>query len=206
MHPLLADLTQYLDPTGILEKDVPAFLIHHECPNTAAHTRAVVKAARELSIRFNLDSRQAETAAWLHDISAVFPNDQRLEISRQLGIDIFPEEEQVPLLLHQKISAVIAKELFAVTEQPVLDAIGCHTTLKAEPFPLELVVFVADKLAWDQRGFPPYKAEMEAALDQSLEATAWVYQNYLWHSDKLKIIHPWMRDSYLELKARHDLL
>jgi predicted HD superfamily hydrolase involved in NAD metabolism len=206
VHPRLAALPQHFEFTGILSKDVPAFLVHHECPNTAIHTRAVVDTTLELSARFNLDTHQAEAAAWLHDISAVFPNEQRLAVSQQLGLEILPEEEQVPLLLHQKISAVIAREIFGLNQQSVLDTIGCHTTLKANPSPLELVVFCADKLAWDQKGIPSYKAEMEAALDQSLEAAAWVYQDYLWHSGKLKIVHPWMHSSYLELKAKYDLL
>ncbi len=109
-------------------------------------------------------------------------------------------------MLHQKISAVMAAEIFGIGEKGILDAIRCHTTLKASPTDLDMLLFAADKLAWDQRGTPPYQQEMEAALDTSLEAAVWVYQHYLWHSGKIKLIHPWMRDSCEELEAKYKLL
>ena len=138
----------------------------------------------------------------MHDISAVYPNEARLEAARALGLEILPEEVSVPLLLHQKISGVIAKELFNLHDEQVLDAVRCHTTLKPRPGPLDLVLFVADKLAWDKQGSPPYFDVLNEALDRSLEEAAWVYQQYLWHSGKIKIIHPWMHASYEELKQK----
>ncbi|MBN2045524.1 MAG: bis(5'-nucleosyl)-tetraphosphatase (symmetrical) YqeK [Anaerolineales bacterium] len=191
---------------GNLPQDTFEFLKHHDCPITAAHSTEVAFTAQQLAERFDIDCQQAEAAAWLHDISAVFPNWQRAAVSSQLGIEILPEEELVPLLLHQKISAVMAAEMFGVTDSKVLAAIRCHTTLRADPSDLDLLVFAADKLAWDQRGTPPYQHEMEAALDNSLEAAVWVYQRYLWYSGKIKMIHPWMRDSYEELKVRYEML
>jgi HD superfamily phosphohydrolase YqeK len=135
----------------------------------------------------------------LHDVSAVFPKGDRLEVSKALGLDILSEEETVPMLLHQKLSVVLAREIFKIDDACILNAIGCHTTLKPDPSRLDLVVFVADKLGWDHKGAPPYKHTLEKALDTSLEEAAWTYQNHLWHSGKMKVIHPWMRESYFEL-------
>lgn len=206
MHPALESLITGFSFSGVLKEDAPAFLVFHECPNTAAHTRSVVEKTQLLAARFDLDSASGEAAAWLHDISAVFPNEERLEISQQLGLEILPQEAQVPLLLHQKISAVVAEEIFGIRAAEILDAIRCHTTLKPKPTPLEVLVFAADKLAWDQKGNPPYLPEMEAALEHSLEAAIWVYQRYLWHSGKAKVIHPWMQGSFLELKAKYEFM
>ena len=202
MHPLLSALTTGLTFSGDLREDAPTFLNYHACPNTAVHTQSVVETAIQLALRFSQDPARAETAAWLHDISAVFPDDQRLFVSRELNLPILPEEARVPLLLHQKISAEIAQQLFGITDPEVLSAIACHTTLKKEPTMLEMLVFTADKLAWDQKGTPPYFQTMHAALDKSLKDAIWVYQKYLWHSGKLKVIHPWMQDSYLTLKNK----
>jgi HD superfamily phosphohydrolase YqeK len=65
-----------------------------------------------------------------------------------------------------------------------------------------MVLFVADKLGWDQKGPPPYKHTLERALETSLEEAAWAYQYYLWHSGKIKIPHPWMQASYIELSEK----
>lgn len=206
MHPVLKSLISGFSFSGNLQEDVPAFLGFHACPKTAVHSRSVVEKARQLAARFELDAASAEAAAWLHDISAVFPNDMRLEVSELLGLEILPQEAQVPLLLHQKISAVMSEEIFGIHAAGVLDAIRCHTTLRSNPTPVEMLVFAADKLAWDQKGTPPYQAEMQAALDTSLEAAVWVYQRYLWHSGKARVIHPWMQASYLELKAKYEFM
>ena len=100
----------------------------------------------------------------------------------------------------------MAVDLFGVGDSTILDAIRCHTTLKSNPSQLDLLLFIADKLSWDQRGTPPFKQEMEEALSDSLEAAAWVYLEFLWHSGRIQIAHPWMLDAYQGLKARHKLL
>lgn len=204
MHPTLESLTTGFTPTGRLAQDAAAFLAQHNCPGTAVHSREVAAAAVRLAEQFGHPAESASTAAWLHDISAVFPNDQRLEVARLLGLEILPEEAEVPLLLHQKISVEIAREIFEVRDTAVLQAIGCHTTLRSDPSQLDLILFVADKLAWDQHGPPPYESELHTALQVSLEAAAYAYQRWLWDSGKIKIIHPWMRQSLQELHARLD--
>jgi len=114
-----------------------------------------------------------------------------------LGVVILPEEAAFPMILHQKLSAVLARDLFGERNDAVLSAIGCHTTLKADASTLDTVVFVADKIAWDQPGIPPYRDELLAALAHSLDAAAFVYLGYLWERrETLGIIHPWFVDAY----------
>ena len=50
--------------------------------------------------------------------------------------------------VHQKASKFIAVHVFGILEDAVLDAIACHTTLKPEPSDIDKVVFIADKLSW----------------------------------------------------------
>jgi len=202
LHPLLLELTADFKVRSDLHESVTAFLIHHDCPNAARHCADVGAIAGGLAPRFDVDGTAAQQAGWLHDVSAVFPKGNRLAVARALDIDILPEEETVPMLLHQKLSVVIAREIFKVADERILSAVGCHTTLKPDPSPLDLVLFVADKLGWDQRGDPPYKHTLESALEISLEEAAWAYQDYLWHSGKMKIPHPWMRESYIELSKK----
>ncbi len=201
MHALLDVLVKDFSLSGDLREDTAQFLKLNECPNTAIHCQQVGDTAAALAAQFEIAPQQAALAGWLHDISAVFPNAERIAVSQALGIDILPEEAEVPLLLHQKISAVMAEQIFEVDDPQVLSAIGCHTTLKATPTPLDTLVFVADKIRWDQKGTPPYAEALQSALTHSIEKAAWVYQDYLWHSGKMKIVHPWMLASYQELKA-----
>ncbi len=139
-------------------------------------------------------------AGWLHDCSAVFPVAERVNVARSLDVLVLPEEEQFPMIIHQKLSKVLALHIFGITDEQVLSAVECHTTLKAHATRLDKVVFVADKIAWDQDGIPPYRAELLAALEQSLDHAAFVYLRYLWEQrNTLRVVHPWMREAYLEL-------
>jgi HD superfamily phosphohydrolase YqeK len=110
-----------------------------------------------------------------------------------------PEELKAPMILHQKISVVICQEIFGIEDQDILSAVGCHTTLKKEASLLDKVVFLADKIAWDQTGQPPYQQQLLTALDFSLDAAIWVYLEYLWSQrENLVVIHPWFVDAYQE--------
>jgi predicted HD superfamily hydrolase involved in NAD metabolism len=199
----LEALTDGIAFTDDLASDVSAFLTFHLCSKTAAHCRAVSAEARQTALKTGINPQQAEIAGWLHDVSAVIAAAERADIAEEWGLAVLPEEAAFPMIIHQKLSVVLAREVFGVRDDMVLSAIGCHTTLKANASALDKVVFVADKLAWDQPGNPPYHAEMKAALEHSLDAAALVYLQYLWERrETLKVIHPWMRAAYLELTGR----
>lgn len=196
----IAALTEGLTLTGELRRDVPAFLHRHGCPKTAAHSELVAAEARRVALRFGADPDLAEQAGWLHDVSAVFPTPERARVARDLGLEVLPEEEAFPMIVHQKLSVVLAREIFGVTSPEVLSAVGCHTTLKGGAELLDLVLFVADKIEWDQSGVPPYRDGLLAAMDESLEAAAFHYISYLIDGPgTLKVLHPWLKAAYDEL-------
>ena len=189
--------------TGNLELDVTAVLTHHHLPKVAAHVARVAREAGQLATRFGIDPEQAETAAWLHDISAVVPNNVRVELCATFGVPVLPGEAGFPMILHQKLSAVVAQEVFGVTETAVLSAIGCHTTLKAGASLLDKIVFIADKIQWDQPGEPPYLAELNEAISHSIDDACRVYLNYLWQMrDSLRYVHPWFLAAHDEFGSK----
>ncbi|HLN63173.1 MAG TPA: GNAT family N-acetyltransferase [Symbiobacteriaceae bacterium] len=198
MHQRLKRLAEGVSLTGRFAVDVPAFLIHHGCPKTAAHSAAVAAEARRVALLAGADPDQAEAAGWLHDISAVVAPGERAAAARDLGLEVLPEEDAFPLIVHQKLSVVIAREIFGVTDPAVLSAVGCHTTLKAGSALPDRVLFVADKIAWDQQGRPPYLTELLTALDQSLDEAALCYLAWM-RRQPLRVVHPWLRAAYEDL-------
>lgn len=182
-----------------LDADARSFLQAGGCIQTAHHSAAVAKQAIALAARFGLSASLAETAAWLHDISAVIPVTERVAVARQLGLCILPEEEAHPLILHQKLSAYLAAQTFGITDSTVLSAIECHTTLKKNPQDLDKIVFLADKIAWDQPGEPPYRQYLLNQLTRSLDLGVYSYLHYIWQRRAhLAVIHPWLRHAYHE--------
>jgi predicted HD superfamily hydrolase involved in NAD metabolism len=200
-NPLLHPYTKGFQITGNLESDIRDFLIRNHHEHTFQHVIKVAAKASELAGKFNANMQKCEQAGWLHDISAVIPDEKRLEVSRALGIEILPEEETTPMILHQKLSVPIAKGVFGVDDPAVLSAIGCHTTLKAQASIIDKIVFVSDKITWDQEGVPPYFDDLLQGLEVSIDAAALAYLNYLWGKrEALAVLHPWA------VEAREDLL
>ena len=180
-------------PSEEIQRDVEGFLGRHQKWNTYEHSGRVADKATQFAERFSVPAGEAIAAAWLHDISAVIPNDERLSYAQSLSVEILEEEYQFPMLLHQKLSRVIAAAVFQVKQAAILEAIGCHTTLRPEATRLDKVIFVADKIAWDQNGEPPYSDAIQQGLGQSLEHACLAYLEFLWDSRDILPgpIHPW---------------
>ncbi|MHC5216051.1 bis(5'-nucleosyl)-tetraphosphatase (symmetrical) YqeK [Enterococcus sp. LJL128] len=177
--------------TGDLMRDVTAYL-GETFKDTARHSIEVAACARELAAKFKEDPAAAEAAGLLHDISVVIPNKEKLMRAEEWGIDICKEEELLPMISHQKLSRYMAAEFFGVKDENVLSAIECHTTLKNHANKMEQVVFVADKIKWDQAGEPPYLDSLQESLEESLEAASLTYINYLMVHDII-VVHPWLK-------------
>jgi predicted HD superfamily hydrolase involved in NAD metabolism len=177
-------------------------LIHHGRAVTAAHSLRVAAEAKRLAQQWGEDAASAEIAGWLHDISAIVPTNQRLGLAEVLQIDILPEERMYPMIIHQKLSAVIAHEVFGINNPAIISAVGCHTTLKADASRLDKIVFIADKIKWDQAGIPPYFDAMAAAAKRSLDEAALVYLEFLWQRRAtLPVLHPWVEAAYRQLSG-----
>ena len=200
MHKLFKDLLIEFSLSGDIYTDVPLFLNHHGLSKVTEHSRRVAAEAKRLAIRFGVDDTRAELAGWLHDISAVFPWDTRSQVASQLGLEVLPEEYTFPMIVHQKISAEMAGDIFGVTDQAVLDAIRCHTTLKANAAILDKIVFIADKIQWDGSGSAPFLNDVLAALEETLDEAVFCYLDYLWKQrDTLPVLHPWLEEAYYQL-------
>ncbi|WP_373233068.1 bis(5'-nucleosyl)-tetraphosphatase (symmetrical) YqeK [Cohnella sp.] len=207
MHSIFESLTDNIVFTGELKTDILLFLSTNQSTETAKHCFDVGRESKRIALMYNMDPQAAEIAGWLHDISVVFPNSERIEVARQLQIEILPEEERFPMIIHQKISKVMAEDIFKITDEEILNAVGCHTTLRKNSTPMDQVLFVADKISWDQNGTPPYIDALNRNLQESLTHGAFAYISYLWERrDTLKVIHPWLREAYEELKDEIRLL
>ena len=165
--------------TGDLTTDVGALLKANGKARTYRHVLDVVQANAEIAAQYNLDATACRTAALLHDIAAIIPPADMLSWADAHGLDTCEAERRHPFLLHQRFSRMIATDRFGAADDIVLSAIECHTTLREEAGPCEMALFIADKLAWDQEGAPPFFDAVSAALKRSLPAACLVYMNYM---------------------------
>lgn len=203
MNDIFKEIIRDVTLTGDIRKDSYNLLMKHNKVIIANHSLRVAEKAKLLAKQFGVDENLAEIAGLLHDISGVYLNEKKLELCRKLDIEILLEEEKCPMILHQKISKVIATEIFNISNDEILEAISCHTTLKSNASQLDMVLFIADKIEWDQKGVPPYIDEVEKALNTSLELSAFKFIKYqMDNKENLKVIHPWLLEAYLDLEKQ----
>lgn len=144
------------------------------------------------------DRKRVRIAGYLHDISAIYPNEERIEVAERFGLEILKEERAFPLIIHQKISRKMAQDIFQIEDEGILSAIECHTTLKSGYSKLDLVLFLADKIKWDQEGKPPYLEALKMKLADSLDAAALYYIDFILHNG-IKVPHPWLLQAHAQL-------
>lgn len=174
--------------------------------NTLRHVEAVADIAVWLAKIYNLDIAKVKLAALLHDISAIMTPQEMYEIAKLRNFEIDPAEEKFHFLLHQKVSKIIAREHFGIRDQDILDAIECHTTLKKNANMYDKVIFIADKISWDQKGVPPYYEVLKSKAEESLDEACYYYIQYQFEHNLLLMPHQWIIEAYEDLKSRRKRL
>ena len=111
-----------------------------------AHSVRVARCADVLAQRHGLDSRKARTAGMLHDLARLYEPHRLLEECAARAMPIGAFERAHPMLLHARLGAALARELFGVRDDDVLSAIEKHTTGAGEMSPLDCAVYLADSL------------------------------------------------------------
>ncbi|MDV2932100.1 bis(5'-nucleosyl)-tetraphosphatase (symmetrical) YqeK [Enterococcus faecalis] len=188
-----------MDHQQVLKYEIKQYLVSKNCEKTYYHCMEVGEYAYQLGEKYLTSPEKVSIAGYLHDISAIYPNNQRINVAQKYGIELNEAEMAFPMIIHQKISKSIAKMYFGIEDNEILSAIECHTTLKKNYSDIDLVLFVADKIKWDQEGKPPYLDGLLQALNCSLENAAYFYIDYILKHD-IKVVHPWLWDAYNQLK------
>lgn len=170
-------------------RDVEALMRDNNKAKTFTHMLDVANVNREIAARFGLDADKCFVSGLLHDISAVIAPADMLRYAERQGMELCEAERKYPFLLHQRLSEKVAKEYFMITDTDVLSSTACHTTLKKDADAYEMALFIADKLAWDQEGIPPFFDAVQDALDASLEKACYVYMRYMIDNGKLLCPH-----------------
>jgi predicted HD superfamily hydrolase involved in NAD metabolism len=132
------------------------------------HSVRVARCAENLARRHGVDPGKARLAGMLHDLARLYSAERLLREARARGFAIGAREREHPVLLHARVGAALARELFGVQDRDVLSAIEKHTTGADDMTPLDCVVYLADSLE-PNRKFPERAALWDLAL-RDLEA------------------------------------
>ncbi len=133
-----------------------------------AHTLGVARVAERLAAAHGLDTRRARIAGLLHDLARLYPGERLLRECAEHGLTIDAFERANPIVLHARLGAELAREMFGIDDAATLSAIRKHTLGDAEMSPLDAVLYLADALE-PGRDYPE-RAGMLATAFTDLDA------------------------------------
>ena len=135
-----------------------------------AHTLAVAQAARELALRHGLDAQKAELAGVLHDCAKCLPEAEMRAICLDNGLTDDPAVLASGNLMHSLVGAYLAQQAYGMQDEAVLTAIRVHTMGQPGMSPLDMAVYLADKIEKTRRPYPALEAVRSAAQRSLREA------------------------------------
>lgn len=129
-----------------------------------AHSLGVAFTARRLALIHGIDPIQAETAGLLHDCAKCLPLEEMQRICQTHALTQDPALLESGNLLHSVAGAFLAASSYHVSDPDVLRAISCHTTGKVGMNPLDMIVYLADKIEPGRAPYPLLEQVRAAAL------------------------------------------
>lgn len=161
------------------------------------HTLGVMYTAESLAMRYGADMTKAAVAGLLHDCAKCIPNTQKIKQCKKHGIEISEMERKNPSLLHAKLGAYMAKNVYGVEDEEILSAIRWHTTGKPDMSMLDIIIYMADYIEPNRDKAPNLKEIRRLSFENIEEALYQVLAGTLVYlSDRPEAIDPMTKLSY----------
>ncbi len=154
---------------------VRSYLKKQLSPKRLCHTMGTVSFARKLAQRYGVSPDKAALAALLHDCSKPLETAEMIRYVKRYRVPV-PEKKAVekfnPSLFHSFISADMARRLFAVRDQEILEAIALHTVAAPAMATLAKIIYIADIAAPDRhfKGVTRIRRLSKNGLDAAFHA------------------------------------
>ena len=114
-------------------------------PKRFIHSEGVASVSADLASRFGMDVSAARYIGIYHDAYRYSASDSSPEFCRKNGIDVFPEEEADPMLLHGALAAIhFDEDAEGSVPEYFRRAVRHHTLGSPDMGPYGAVVYIAD--------------------------------------------------------------
>lgn len=162
------------------------------------HTIGVRYTAQALAMCFDEDVEKAGYAGILHDCAKYLSDEEMLVECRKHHIVCSDTEKLRPSLLHAKLGACYARELYGIEDDQILSGIRWHTTGKPGMNNFEKIIFIADYIEPGRKMIPGMEEIRRAAFCNLDEAMYLILENTLSYLEDTSKSSKDMIDSYTE--------
>ena len=108
------------------------------------HSINVSRCAAKLARHYGADVEKAELAGLVHDCAKNLTTDEALELAKKYDFEPDMITRMNPVLLHAPLGSFLARELFDIQDDEILDAIAWHTTGRKNMSLLDKIICLAD--------------------------------------------------------------
>lgn len=154
------------------------------------HTIGVAETAKDLADRWGVDSSKAYVAGLVHDCAKEVPFVRTVELLEKSGVTLSLIEKNAPGILHAPLGAILAKEIFGIDDQEILDAVKFHTTGRENMSALEKVIYIADFIEPNRSYSESAEVREFAKTDIDKAALRETDMVIKFNIDKGKMLHP----------------
>jgi predicted HD superfamily hydrolase involved in NAD metabolism len=165
------------------------------------HSLNVASLAKQLAQIHHANPELAELAGQFHDCAREYSVAKLKELAAQYQIKAEPFEWECPILLHSPVGAVLAQQIYGVTESSALSAIRWHSIGNVDMSLMEKILFVADYCSADRK-FPEAVAVREVALKDLDHAVYLKFFNEKQHNDSINRQNPPAVLQYINMHSR----
>ena len=110
------------------------------------HSLGVMETAEKFCKDFGEDPEKGKIAGLFHDCGKFLNKKQAFEFIKENNL-VYPDEYLENFqLLHPHFGADVARIVFDITDEYILDAIRYHTTLRENPSLLDKIIFITDAI------------------------------------------------------------
>lgn len=129
------------------------------------HTLGVMYTAASLAMKYEIPINHAMIAGLLHDCAKCIPDEKKLELCNQYGVELTEIERNNTALIHPKLGAYLARNEYGVEDADILNAIASHTTGHPNMSMLEKIIYIADYIEPGREEIPDLSQIRKVAFE-----------------------------------------
>ncbi|MDF2908631.1 MAG: hypothetical protein K0R34_3952 [Herbinix sp.] len=167
------------------------------------HSLGVEEVACDLAVIYGYDAEKAGVAGILHDCAKNLSDEELLQYCEKYQLEVTEIEARCPFLLHGKVGAAFAKDLYEITDPEIISSIVYHTTGRPNMSLLEKIIFTADYIEPYRKPIPRIDEIRKMAYSELDLAVLMILENTLGYLEQSKAdIDTMTVDTYKYYKAK----
>lgn len=115
------------------------------------HACRVSSTAEQIAEYYQLPIKNVKISGLLHDCAKDYTVNHLKSLIKKYNLKLNEVEEHIPKIWHAYVGAEMAKEIFQIEDQEILNAIKYHSTASVKLDLVGKVIYIADKIEPNRR-------------------------------------------------------